>query len=69
LHLRLIFETGSPKYYWLNNIVGEFPAETTYSYRIITVSVLAIGILTPNQPTNKNISLLRIDAWNVRVPD
>lgn len=22
LHLRLVFETGSPKYYWLNNIVG-----------------------------------------------
>jgi hypothetical protein len=24
LHLRLVFETGSPKYYWLNNVVGEF---------------------------------------------
>lgn len=23
LHLRLIFETGSPKYYWLNNVLGE----------------------------------------------
>ncbi|KAJ6048266.1 uncharacterized protein N7446_010949 [Penicillium canescens] len=45
LHLRIIFETGSPKYYWLNNVV-------------------AIGILTSNLPTNKNISLLRIDAWN-----
>ncbi|KAJ5669054.1 hypothetical protein N7462_010124 [Penicillium macrosclerotiorum] len=22
LHLRLVFETGSPKYYWLNNIVA-----------------------------------------------
>ena len=24
LHLRLAFEIGSPIYYWLNNIVGEF---------------------------------------------
>lgn len=23
LHLRLVFETGSRKYYWLNNIIGE----------------------------------------------
>lgn len=22
LHLRLVFETGSRKYYWLNNVVG-----------------------------------------------
>lgn len=24
LHLRLIFETGSEKYYWMNNIVGKY---------------------------------------------
>ncbi|KAK5798435.1 hypothetical protein VI817_004725 [Penicillium citrinum] len=46
LHLRLIFETASPKYYWMNNI-------------------LAVGVLTSNIPTTKDISLLRIDAWNV----
>ncbi|KAJ5220966.1 uncharacterized protein N7469_009853 [Penicillium citrinum] len=45
LHLRLIFETASPKYYWMNNI-------------------LAVGVLTSNIPTTKDISLLRIDAWN-----
>ncbi|KAJ5352751.1 hypothetical protein N7541_003565 [Penicillium brevicompactum] len=45
LHLRLIFETGSPKYYWLNN-------------------VLAIGVLTSGLPSNGNLKVLRIDAWN-----
>ncbi|KAL4989159.1 hypothetical protein BDW68DRAFT_157571 [Aspergillus falconensis] len=24
LHLRLLFETGHPNYYWLNNVVGEW---------------------------------------------
>lgn len=24
VHLRLVFETGSSKYYWLNNVIGEF---------------------------------------------
>ncbi|RAH42620.1 DUF3237 domain-containing protein [Aspergillus brunneoviolaceus CBS 621.78] len=24
LHLRLVFETGSRKYYWLNNVVGRY---------------------------------------------
>lgn len=25
VHLRLIFETGDKKYYWLNNVIGEIP--------------------------------------------
>jgi hypothetical protein len=69
LHLRIIFETGSPKYYWLNNVVGEFHAENKWPNHFLTKSNPAIGILTSNQPTNKNISLLRIDAWNVSLPD
>jgi hypothetical protein len=26
IHLRLLFETGSAKYYWLNNIISKFPS-------------------------------------------
>lgn len=33
LHLRLVFETGSTEYYWLNNIVGKYNIEIGSSFR------------------------------------
>jgi len=41
LHLRLIFETASPKYYWMNNILGEFGLYCTlYRYRVLWLTLL-----------------------------
>ncbi|POY70030.1 hypothetical protein BMF94_6967 [Rhodotorula taiwanensis] len=45
LHLRIRLETGSPKYYYLNN-------------------VLAVGVLHILGQDSKNVSTLRIDAFN-----
>ena len=72
LHLRLVFETGSPKYYWLNNIVGEFQSPVVPILEDIqsglTFSKLAIGVLTSGLPSENNLKVLRIDAWNVSSP-
>ncbi|GAA5977345.1 hypothetical protein JCM10908_004947 [Rhodotorula pacifica] len=45
LHLRIKLETGSAKYYWLNNVV-------------------AVGVLHNMGHDDKNVSTLRIDAYN-----
>ncbi|PYH95476.1 hypothetical protein BO71DRAFT_397934 [Aspergillus ellipticus CBS 707.79] len=73
LHLHLMFETGSRKYYWMNDIVGMFaptlePTWNTEMHKISTdhgLSLcLAIGILTDVVTTPDRV--LRIDVWNVR---
>lgn len=70
LHLRLVFETASPTYYWLNHIVGKGIMRDASFDRAssLTPSLLAIGILTSGLPSAGNLSLLRIDAWNVGSP-
>lgn len=64
LHLRIVMETGSEKYYWVNNIVGMSFTSTCFFRRLGTYKSAAIGILT-NVEKSDNFSMLRINAWNV----
>lgn len=67
LHLRLIFETGSEKYYWMNNIVGKYAFIRLLFFvygLVLMMYFVAIGVLT-NVEKTANSSVLKIDAWNV----
>lgn len=35
LHLRVVFETGDKKYYWLNNVVGEYNLRVWVSRKVV----------------------------------
>lgn len=76
LHLRLVFETGSPKYYWLNNVVGKCSHRMFSRIRMVPrffsdmiYQNPAIGVLTSGLPSNGNLKVLQIDAWNVSPPE
>lgn len=66
LHLRIVLETGSEKYYWVNNIVGALSPVSVHGLRLgmLMLLIVAIGVLT-NLEKTANSSLLKIDAWNV----
>jgi hypothetical protein len=52
----------------LNNIVGmrgSWPSWGHFLWLSLLISYAAIGVLTTGLPSTGNLSLLRIDAWNV----
>lgn len=59
-------ETGSEKYYWVNNIVGMEPWDPGLWLSACADFGVAIGVLT-NVGKTANSSLLKIDAWNVSI--
>jgi hypothetical protein len=66
LHLRVIFETGDKKYYWLNNVVGMGVPPSMAVMQSTDGCWTAIGRLTQVAQYEKTF-VLRIDVWHVCV--
>lgn len=65
LHLRLVFETGDRKYYWLNNILGKSVSGVCVRFVLIGGIVVAIGVLRLVGLYADGGYTLRIAVWNV----
>ena len=72
-HLRVVFETGDSRYYWLNSVVGKYLfflllvrwGKWVLENKWLTRRVLpAIGVLRPVLPYEGG-NWLQIDVWNV----